>query len=78
MLSARGILAVLSAVFLVLALTRIAEGGRASNPATRTWLIIGVIFGVVSAWLWLRAAVKWMFVACTSRYFQVVTSKSLR
>jgi hypothetical protein len=54
MLSARGILAALSAVFLVLAFTRIAQGRKASNPAIRTWLIIGVIFGVVSAWLWLR------------------------
>jgi hypothetical protein len=52
-LSARGILAVLSAVFLTLALTRIAQGKSASHPAIRTWLIVGVIFGAVSAWLWL-------------------------
>jgi hypothetical protein len=54
MLSARGILTALSAVFLVLALTRIVQGTKASNPAIRTWLIIGFVFGVVSAWLWLR------------------------
>ena len=51
MLSARGILAVLSAVFLGLALVRIAQGRKASHPAIRTWLIVGVIFGVVSAYL---------------------------
>jgi DMSO reductase anchor subunit len=54
MLSARAILAVLSAVFLGLALVRIAQGRKASHPAIRTWLIIGVIFGVVSAWLWFQ------------------------
>lgn len=54
MLSARGILAVLSVVFLGLALVRIAQGGKSSHPAIRTWLIVGVIFGVVSAWLWFQ------------------------
>jgi hypothetical protein len=54
MLSARGILAVLSAVFLGLALVRIAQGRKASHPAIRTWLIVGVIFGVVSAYLWFQ------------------------
>jgi hypothetical protein len=45
------ILAALSAVFLILAIGRIARGGKAAHPQSRTWLIIGIIFGVVSAWL---------------------------
>ena len=45
------ILAALSGVFLALAIMRIARGGGAAHPQTRTWLIIGVIFGAVSAWL---------------------------
>jgi hypothetical protein len=45
------ILAALSIVFLVLAIARLARGGGAAHPQTRTWLIIGVIFGAVSAWL---------------------------
>jgi hypothetical protein len=53
-MAAKYILAALSAVFLVLALWRIAGSGGASHPQTRTWLIIGVIFGIVSAWLFSR------------------------
>lgn len=53
-LSARGILAVLSVVFLGLALARIAGGRSAMDPAIRTWLIVGAIFGIVSTWLWFR------------------------
>ena len=45
------ILAALSAVFLILAVSRMARGGAAAHPQVRTWLIIGIIFGVVSAWL---------------------------
>lgn len=52
MLSARGILAVLSAVFLALAVAKIVGGRTPAHPAVRTWLIVGVIFGSVSAWLW--------------------------
>ena len=43
------ILAGLSIVFLALALARMA-GGKAAGQA-RAWLLIGVIFGAVSAWL---------------------------
>ena len=56
MLSARGILAVLSAVFLGLVLVQIANGRPPGDPAIRTWLIVGIIFGVVSAWLWFRSS----------------------
>jgi hypothetical protein len=45
------ILGALSAVFLILAFSRIARGGMAAHPQVRTWLIIGIIFGAVSAWL---------------------------
>jgi len=43
------ILAALAVVFLVLALTR--RANPTSRPQTRAWLIIGVVFAVVSAWL---------------------------
>lgn len=45
------ILGVLAAVFLVLALIRLARDGGTMHPQSRTWLIIGVIFGAVSAYL---------------------------
>lgn len=45
------ILAALSAVFLTLTLIRMAGGGAKAHPQSRTWLLIGVIFGLVSAWL---------------------------
>jgi hypothetical protein len=45
------ILGALSAVFLILAVSRMARAGGAAHPQARTWLVIGVIFGVVSAWL---------------------------
>lgn len=48
---ARYILGVLSVVFLALGTTRALRSGRI-EPAARTWLTIGVIFGLVSIWLW--------------------------
>ena len=45
------ILGALSIVFLSLALIRIATGGMKAYPQSRTWLIIGAIFGGVSAYL---------------------------
>ena len=45
------ILGALSAVFLILAVSRMARGGGAAHPQVRTWLLIGLIFGAVSAWL---------------------------
>jgi preprotein translocase subunit SecF len=46
------ILGALSLVFLALALMRMASGG--AKGQIRTWLLIGVIFGIVSAWLFLQ------------------------
>ena len=52
-MAAKYILAALSILFLTLAIT-----GRASGrprPQTRTWLIVGVMFAVVAAWLFAQA-----------------------
>jgi hypothetical protein len=38
-------------VFLVAALLRLSRGGGISHPQTKTWLIIAVIFALVSVWL---------------------------
>jgi ammonia channel protein AmtB len=48
------ILAGLAALFLALAIGRLAAGGPRSQPQNRTWLLIGVIFGAVSAWLFFQ------------------------
>jgi len=45
------ILGALAIVFLALAMLR---GGGPSHPQGRTWMIIAVIFGAVSAWLFSR------------------------
>jgi hypothetical protein len=42
---------VLAVVFLALALARTARTGSFVHPQSRTWLIIALIFGAVSAWL---------------------------
>jgi hypothetical protein len=42
-------------VFVVLALAFLAAGilrGGLSRAQSRTWLLIGLIFGAVSGWLW--------------------------
>jgi hypothetical protein len=51
---AADILALLSAAFLVAGLLRLARGGGITHPQTRTWLLIAVIFGGVSGWLFYR------------------------
>jgi hypothetical protein len=48
---AKYILAAVGAVFLVLALVRIAKDGGRVGPASRTWLIVAIVFAAVSAWL---------------------------
>lgn len=53
---AKYILGALAVVFLALAVARRARGGTSSHPQTRTWLVIGVIFGVVSAYLFLQGS----------------------
>jgi hypothetical protein len=48
---AKYILATLAAVFLVAATVRVFGGRDWSHPQARTFLLIGTIFTVVSAWL---------------------------
>jgi hypothetical protein len=50
-MAAKYILAALSVVFLLFAVTRMAQGGGAAHPQARTWILVGVIFALVSAWL---------------------------
>jgi hypothetical protein len=45
------ILAALATVFMVLAFTRMASREAKGHPQARAWLLIGVIFTAVSAWL---------------------------
>jgi len=45
------ILGALSVVFLILGVSRVGRDAGRSHPQSRTWLLIGVIFGAVSAWL---------------------------
>lgn len=51
-MTAKYILAALAAVFLAMAGWRWAKGVRGvRDPATRTWLLIALIFTAVAAWL---------------------------
>jgi hypothetical protein len=49
---ARYILSALALVFLAASIARLARDGGRLHPQSRTWLLIAVIFGAVSAWLW--------------------------
>jgi hypothetical protein len=51
--AAKYILAVLGILFLVLAMMHIARDRGRIGPASRTWLITGIIFTGVSAYLWM-------------------------
>jgi len=53
--AAKYILPTLSTVFLLLARLRIQREAGRILPASRTWLLIGIIFGLVSAYLWMSA-----------------------
>jgi hypothetical protein len=53
-MNAKYILAVVAVAFLAAALMRLSRGGGVSHPQTKTWLLIAVIFGVVSGWLFAR------------------------
>jgi hypothetical protein len=55
-MGARYILAVLSAVFLAFAASRLGRGSAAARGQARVWLMIGVMFGLVSAWLFYAGA----------------------
>lgn len=50
-MAAQYILAALAIVFLVMGIGRSARAGGTRHPEGKTWLLIGVIFAAVSAWL---------------------------
>jgi hypothetical protein len=52
-MAAKYILAVLSIVFFILSTLRIVRDGAKITPASRTWLTIGIIFALVSGYLWM-------------------------
>lgn len=54
-LDAKTILAVLGAVFLMLAAWRTVQARRVV-PQARAWWIVGLVFTVVALWLWRGAA----------------------
>lgn len=50
-MAAKYVLAALALVFLAAACGRYLRGRGAKDPATRTWLLIALIFTAVAAWL---------------------------
>jgi hypothetical protein len=51
-MAAKYILAAFAAIFVAAALRcMFRRGGGVSHPQTRTWLLIAIIFAVISAWL---------------------------
>jgi len=50
-MAAKYVLGVLAAGFLAAVLMRLWRGGGIRHPQTKTWLLIGVIFAGISAWL---------------------------
>jgi hypothetical protein len=50
---AKAILGGLGALFLLLGLFPIVRGHGQIGPASRTWITIGIIFALVSAYLWI-------------------------
>ncbi len=53
-MDAKLIIPVIGAVFLVLALARVTKDRWRLQPASKAWFLLGSIFSVVSAWLWLH------------------------
>jgi len=53
--AAKYILSVLAAGFLIAVAVRTVRDQGALHPQSRAWLLIGVIFSAVSAWLWFGA-----------------------
>jgi hypothetical protein len=51
---AKYVLALLSVVFLAAATRRLVRDGGQLHPQSRTWLLIAMIFAVVSGWLFAR------------------------
>jgi hypothetical protein len=56
---AKYILPAVALVLLLAALVRLVRDGFKLGPASRTWLLIAVIFGVVSGWLWYQWSGGW-------------------
>ena len=54
-MAAKYILAALSLVFLSMAASRRTRDGAGAASQARTWMIVGVTFAVVSAWLFIRS-----------------------
>ena len=50
-MAAKYILAFLSLAFLVAGARRLSRDAGKLHPQSRTWLLVGVIFAVVSTWL---------------------------
>ena len=53
-MSAKYIMAGAAAMFLTAAAVRLLRDRGRLVPASKTWLMIGVIFSIVSIWLWGR------------------------
>jgi hypothetical protein len=49
--TAHYILAAFATAFLIAAIMRVTRDGGTVHPQSRAWLLIAVIFGVVSVWL---------------------------
>jgi hypothetical protein len=52
--TAKDILAAFVVVFLIAAMIRLTRDRGTLHPQSRAWLLIAVIFTLVSAWLWSR------------------------
>jgi len=52
-MAAKYVLGAFAVAFLFAATIRLSRGGGVRHPQTRTWLLVGVIFAAVSAWLFL-------------------------
>ena len=52
-MAAKYIFAALSVTFALFAIRRVVAAGGSWTPETRTWMLIAVIFGAVSGWLFL-------------------------
>jgi hypothetical protein len=54
-MAAKYILAVLSIAFITAGTLRSMRDSSKLHPQARAWLLIGLLFGIVSAWLFYRA-----------------------
>ena len=50
-MAVRYILFAFATVFLAAAVMRLSRGGRVTHPQIKTWLLVSLIFTLVSAWL---------------------------